>query len=231
MVDVGQARTGAGQVRLDGTRTSDGWAQLPGNWDRLNCRAIYPSSNRWGVPDLPATDWVPDELVAYNSRSEIAAAGGNAAVHFFLDDYRFETVWTKPVRPLSRIQRVGGALTPDFSLWRDMPLSMQLWQVYRARWCGLWMAAHGVRVIPTVGWSTSRSFPFAFLGIARGSVVACSTVGVVGMQAAELFVAGYREMVARLSPSLVLLYGNGRLGPAQDVLGLAPVKVFATRWG
>ncbi len=37
---------------------------------------------------------------------------------------------------------------------------------------------HGVTVIPTVSWSTPDSYPFAFAGIATGSVVAVSTVGV-----------------------------------------------------
>ncbi len=216
------------ETRLDGTRSSRRWAELPGNFDRLNCRAIFPSGNEWGIPDLPGTKWTPARLVSYTSRAEIAKAGPDDAVHFFLDDYRFETVWTKPERGLSRIQSVGSALTPDFSLWRDMPLAMQLWQVYRSRWCGAWLSLHGVRVIPTVSWSTPESYPFAFVGIEPDSVVAVSTVGVRDSEARGLFPAGYAEMVRRLAPSLVLVYGRP---PTEQVSGLAEFRCYPTRWG
>lgn len=212
---------------LTGTRGSHRWAEMPGNWDRLNTRAIFPSDNWWGIPDLPRTMWTPARLVAYNSRAEIAKAGDDAAVHFFLDDYRFETMWTKPERGLNRVQSVGAALTPDFSLWRDMPVAMQLWQVYRSRWCGAWMAMHGIRVIPTVSWSTWDTYAFAFAGIPQGSVVAVSTVGVRDALARELFALGYAEMVRRLTPSLVLVYGTP---PTEQVSGLSEYKVYETRW-
>jgi Domain of unknown function (DUF4417) len=76
----------------------------------------------------------PDTACAELSRAPAGLAGPGklaprrrlggtlrAAVHFFLDNYRFETVWTRPKRGLSRIRSVGAALAPDFSLWRDMP--------------------------------------------------------------------------------------------------------------
>jgi len=166
-------------------------------------------------------------LVSYASRAEVESAGDDAAVHFFLDDYRFETVWTKPERGLSRIQRVGFSLTPDFSLWRDMPLAMQLWQVYRSRWCGCWLAEHGIDVIPTASWSTADSYPFAFAGISPRSAVAVSTVGVREPLAKELFAAGYAEMVRQLSPSLVLIYGSP---PTEQVSDLCESRIYKTRW-
>jgi hypothetical protein len=212
---------------LGGTRSSHRWAEMPGNWDRLNCRALFPSGNGWGIPDLPATAWVPARLVAYNARREIQAAGPDAAVHFFLDDYRFEVTWTKPERGLSRVRAVGAALIPDFSLWADVPLAMQLWQVYRSRWCGAWMLHHGIRVIPTISWSTPDSYAFAFAGITPGSVVAISAVGVCDPEARRLFAAGFAEMTARLRPSAVLAYGPL---PTEQVRAGTPVRCYRTRW-
>jgi Vilmaviridae nuclease len=186
---------------LGGTRSSHRWAQAPGNWDRLNTRAIFAAANPWGIPDLPCAEWVPDHLVAYNSRREIDKAQPGTAVHFYLDDYRFETVWTKPERGLARIGRIGAALSPDFSLWPDMPLVMQLWQVYRSRWCGAWMLHHGIRIVPTVSWSTAASYDFAFAGLPVGGIVAVSAVGVLrDRQARRLFTAGYEAMIATVRP-------------------------------
>lgn len=213
-------------AQLDATRSSHRWGELPGGWDRLNLRALFHADNPWGIPDLPAAELVPARLVAYNARRDCATVGPDAAVHFFLDDYRFETVWSKPERGLSRVGQVGAALTPDFSLWRDMPMVMQLWQVYRSRWCGAWLAYHGITVIPTVSWSTPDSFGFAFTGIARGSVVAVSTVGVRDRQARELFAAGYTAMLHHIQPAAVLVYGKA---PTEQPAGVA-VHCYPTRW-
>ena len=214
--------------RFGATRSSHRWSQLPGNWDRLNCRALFPSTNPLGIPDLPAAGHVPAGLVAYNDRAACASGVPDTAVHFFLDDYRFETLWSRPERGLSRCQRVGTALTPDFSLWRDMPTVMQLWQVYRSRWCGAWLHHHGVDVIPTVSWSTPASFEFTFTGIPTGSVVAVSTVGTVrDAEARRLFAEGYEAMLARLRPALVLVYGTA---PTEQVRAATPVRCYPSRW-
>jgi hypothetical protein len=210
------------------TRTSHRWAQPPGNFDKLNCRALWPSDNQWGIPALPPARFEPARLVAYTDRHAITTAGPGTAVHFFLDDYRFETVWSKPERGLSRCATVGAALTPDFSLWTDMPRAMQLWQVYRSRWCGAWLLHHGIRVIPTVSWSTPDSYPFAFAGIPTRSVVAVSTVGVVrDRQARTLFAAGFAAMLEELQPSTVLVYGKP---PTEQVPQGTVVRCFPSRW-
>lgn len=205
---------------------------MPGNWDKLNTRALYESTNDWGIPDLPAQTWIPEKLVAYNDRWALAGQRDDyPAVHFFLDDYRFETVWTKPERPISRLQRAGMALTPDFSLWMQMPKVMQVWQVYRARWCGAWMLQHHIKVIPTVGWSDEASLEFAFAGIPANSTVALSAVGVRAGDAEDRFEHGVGKMLSTLTPSTVLVYGLtwetrlSKLWPEVDF------RFYPTRWG
>lgn len=216
-------------AQLGATRSSHNWAQMPGNWDRLNTRALFGSDNQWGIPTLPLVDIVPDKLVAYNDRYACDTAKPGSAVHFFLDDYRFETLWSKPERPVSRLKRVGISLTPDFSLWREMPLAMQLWQVYRSRWCGCWMQFHGVPAIPTISWSGKESYSFCFAGIPGGSTVAISTVGVRDDSAKRNFLLGLDQMLYTLMPSTVLCYG--RLDDQQrELLSSVAVKTYPTRW-
>lgn len=204
---------------------------MPGNFDVLNTRALYKSSNQWGIPDLPRTEVIPAHLLAYNDRWSTANPPQDACVHFFLDDYRFETLWTKPTRPLTRLQRVGTALTPDFSMWSQMPRIMQLWQVYRARWCGAWMVHHGVKVIPTVGWSTPESFEFCFEGIPKWSVVAVSAVGVLrDKEAASMFARGLSESVDQLEPTKILVYGKLPDIVNRDNYDENLFQFYPTRW-
>lgn len=215
-------------AKLDVTRSSHNWEAFPGNWDKLNTHTMYTSGNSWGIPDLPVATVVPQQLVAYNDRHRCDHAKPGDAIHFFLDDYRFETVWSKPFRPLSRLQRVGVALTPDFSLWQEMPLAMQLWQVYRSRWCGNWMASNGVSVIPTISWSTRVSYDFAFAGIPQKSVVAISSVGIRGDEAQRSYRHGIKWMLAELDPATVLVYGRS-LG--EDKMWThVDFRYYKTRW-
>lgn len=248
-------------LSLAGTRSSHRWqARPPGNLDTLNTRALYPSVNQWGIPDLePFTrsaidagtdgrsaglegpssfrpvnrgtfdqvDWpkgqpagddlgahdhrgidagnaVPARLAPWNSRYAHEHPDPGCALHFFLDDYRFETTWSRPAQTLSRARAYGCALTPDFSLWLEMPPAMQLWQTYRNRWVGAHWQAHGVAIIPTVSWAGEASHDFAFAGIPYRATVAVSTVGC----REETFRAGWDAMLDRLDPAHVLVYGR-----------------------
>lgn len=214
-------------AQLNVTRSSHNWAALPGNFDRNNTHTLYASGNQWGIPDLPKVDVVPQRLIAYNDRTKVENPQPGDAVHFFLDDYRFETIWTKPQRGLSRVIRAGVALTPDFSLWREMPVAMQIWQVYRSRWCGNWMASHGVTPIPTISWSTEDSYGFCFSGVPQHSVVAISSVGIRGDDAQRGYLDGIEEMLERLRPLQVLVYGRS-LG--EDKMFHADFHYYKTRW-
>src|SRR5690606_9425144 len=148
-------------------------------------------------------------LVPYRQRVRANKPHDDGAVHFFLDDYRFETVWSRPVKALEALALYPTLLSPDFSLYRDWLLTLHLWITYRNRWCVRFCQAQGFRVIPAVSWSTAESYDFCFLGLPRRGVVAVSAVGVNLADPLEyqLFTAGFTEMVRRLELLVVLSYG------------------------
>lgn len=204
------------------------WTRFPGNWDTLHLSQVFPSDNEYGIPTLLNNGQVPSRLVQWGSRPTLLATPpeSNAAVHFFLDDYRFESLWNNPRRNLDALLRIGCCLTPDFSLWRDMPLAMQIWNTYRNRWLGCSWQAHGIRVIPTISWS--QPYDFCYAGVEVGSIVAIATVGIVkDATARRLFHAGFERMCEVLRPSAIVSYGDlASLGIRTDV----PVVTFPTRW-
>ena len=213
-----------------GTRSSERWRAEPGRMDACNLRHIFPSSNEFGIPDLPLTATVPSSLAAWHiprQREHAAATGG--AVHCFLDDYRFETAWSSPERAARRVLTVGVGLTPDFSLWRDTPSAIGIWQTYRSRWVGAFWHALGVDVIPTVSWSDAASLEYSTAGIAHGSVIALSSVGVSTADAVsvDLFRSGVEQVLDRIEPSVVLAYGRLR---HCDGLALPRVVEYPTHW-
>lgn len=191
--------------------TSDKWSARPGSYDALNTEYLFPSSNDYGIPDLPSAPHsaVPAWLVPYRTRLRSDTGFADGAVHFFLDDYRFETVWSRPRKSLAYLSHFDTLLTPDFSLYRDYPPAMQVWNVYRSRWCGAFWLSQGFTIIPTVSWSIPNSYTFCFAGLPSHSLLAVSTVSTHKDPASRvLFLDGFGAMVERLSPSCVLVYGQ-----------------------
>lgn len=212
------------------TRSSHRWQSRPGGFDVLNGAHLFPSDNDLGIPTLHHTSLtqVPRWLAPYCTRIRSQREPADGAVHFFLDDYRFETVWSRPRKALAALTPYRTLLAPDFSLYQDWPLSLQIWNTYRSRWCSVYWQAQGFTVIPTVSWSTAESFSFCFLGLPQRSVVALSTVGVNLDHPLEyqLFMDGFQEMVQQLQPSRALCYGSVPAACHE----LVEVTTYPTRW-
>lgn len=133
-------------------------------------------------------------------------------VHFFLYDYHFERVWKNPDSDLEKLSRYRAVLSPDFSMYLEMAPVMQLYNVFRNRWCGAYWASKGMRVIPTVNWGDEATFDFCFEGIEMGSVVAVSTYMASEhdnrQNQKEWFMAGYNEMLRRIEPEKIICYNT-----------------------
>lgn len=148
------------------------------------------------------------------------------AVHFFVDDYQFNRLWTNPDAYLEKLRRFHYVFSPDFSPYADFPKAVQVFNHFRKHWIGAYLQENGVQVIPTITWSFPPSYDFCFDGEPEGSVVAVSSVGCMNSkEGKKLFLDGWEEMMKRINPSCVIFYGsvpeecNGnivRVKPFQD---------------
>lgn len=163
-----------------------------------------------GFPAIPPCDAAPDELQGFNyAKSTPDADKRGKGCHFFIDDYQFERVWSQPDKYLRCLSAYDCVLTPDFSLYMDMPDAMQEWNRYRSAALGSYWARNGIMVVPTLSWAQPSSYGFCFKGIPRHATVATSTVGVARDKDAQaVWFDGMREAMKRLEPSRVLLYGK-----------------------
>lgn len=163
-----------------------------------------------GFPAIPPCDALTEELQGFNyAKSTADADKRGKGCHFFIDDYQFERVWTQPDKYLRCLSGYDCVLTPDFSLYMDMPDAMQEWNRYRSAALGSYWARNGLVVVPTLSWAQPSSYAFCFDGIPKHSTVATSTVGVArDKEAQAVWFDGMREAMKRLEPSRVLLYGK-----------------------
>ena len=104
----------------------------------------------------------------------------NKAVHFYQLDENFvgclssKTKLTKKLETFSKYQSV---ILPDFSVYRDMPLAMQIFQVYKSRAIGNFLMQNEISIIPNIRWGDERTYEFAFEGIDKWGVVAVGAQG------------------------------------------------------
>ena len=75
------------------------------------------------------------KLIAFSKA--IRSTDFDTWIHFYEDDVAFERIWNTPNKYLPIIKKFKGVITPDFSVYRDMPLVMQQWNIYRSRAIGL----------------------------------------------------------------------------------------------
>lgn len=161
----------------------------------------------WQMPVIYNQEYVPERLVGFNYAKTYQEK--HVGIHFFIDDYQFERVWNYPDKYIDMLIQYDCILSPDFSLYQDMPMAMKIWNVYRSRQIGAYYQSCGIKVIPTISWAEEETFCFCFEGIPEGSVVAVSTVGVKkSKESLELYAKGMDAMIERIKPSKILVYGG-----------------------
>ena len=129
-------------------------------------------------------------------------------VHFYEDDVAFERLWSNPNKYLPILKRYGGGLTPDFSLYRDMPLVMQHWNIYRSRAIGFWLQENGIPIIVNIRYGDERTYAVSCLGAPRNCSFVIGTHGCIKRaKDREYFTTGLEYAVSVLSPKTIIVYG------------------------
>ncbi len=171
---------------------------------------LYDESEVDGFYEMPLIhkeSMVPKDLIGFNYM--LTSKERDVGVHMYVDDYQFERLWNNPDKYLEELSRYQCVLTPDFSLYMDMPMAMKIWNVYRSRMLGQYWQRNGIRVIPTISWAEQETYQFCFDGIEKGSIVSISTIGVKReKEALKIWCDGVTAMIKHIRPSMILVYGG-----------------------
>lgn len=164
-------------------------------------------SDFWQMPIIKNDNFIPSKLIGFNYAK--TSKEKNVGIHFYLDDYQFERLWNNPEEYIDILKQYECILSPDFSLYMDMPMPMKIWNIYRSRLIGQYYQSQGIKVIPTLSWAEEETFEFCFEGIPKGSIVSISTIGVKkNKEALKIWKAGVDELIRRIEPSTILVYGG-----------------------
>lgn len=169
-----------------------------------------------GIPIIKAPPQIiiPEGITPFSVRHR--APSFNEAIGFYEKDINFAEVLRSPKDYIDDFGRFKALISPDCSLYRDAPLTVQLANVYRNRAIGSYYQRRGQYVIPQIRWGneytyTTKYFPekIAFLGAEKHSIVAIGTYGCFdGRENKYYFSAGLEAMMETLEPQVVLVYGS-----------------------
>ena len=67
-------------------------------------------------------------------------------VHFFTYDWLFDNVYDKADKAIEKLEKYYALMTPDFSIYEDMPLPIQMYNAFKNRWCGAYWQSLGLNL-------------------------------------------------------------------------------------
>lgn len=184
------------------------------NSTRKGCKDVFNAflvafATYAGIFEFPVinpTYWIPNNLISFSKC--LSSKSFDFWVHFYEDDYLFERIWRNPSKYLGILKRFEGVILPDFSIYRDMPLVMQLWNIYRSRAIGCWLQRNGVKVIPNIRFGDKRTYRICCEGISRNCVISVGSHGnLKNCIDRKIFLEGLDVIVKRLQPKVIIVYG------------------------
>lgn len=214
---------------------------------RSGCKDIWNAfmvdGARFSVHDIPfcpsTATTAPKALISFSNaksiyKKEITSNNlqfhNDAFVHFCIDDQKFDGksgIWSNPYSALEILNHFGGVITPDFSTYADFPDPLKRWNTYRMRAFGLWLSQYHIPIINNVRWGDTETWEYSFDGLPHDSILFIGTIasGLRELANRPTFNAGLNELVRRLRPHTLIIYGSANY-PIFEELAEQGIKIL-----
>ena len=185
------------------------------NKEKKSCKDVFNSFmlSRSGyegfleIPKVDGTNEIPNDLISFSKI--LTSDDYNKWIHFYEHDYVIERIWKYPHKYLPIIRKYAGVISPDFSLYRDMPLIMQIYNIFRSRMIARWLQDNGVKVIINVRFGDRRTYKVACTGVPKHCTIAIGTHGTMKLcEDRKVIEDGVAFVLKNLEPSVLIIYGT-----------------------
>ncbi len=180
----------------------------------------FPVEPEYGFPifDRLTKDDVPKSMCAFNDVGR-SKEPGTTALHFHKDDDKFVSVVVDPLKYGNGWGHFKALCSPDITLSDGMYQWERIKNTCVSRSVGATWVSQGIKVIPLLRWRFVSDCAFVVAGIPKHSVIAVSSYGSVrDAELRQVFIDGLREIVKRLEPIAILVYGTA-LKNIQEIVG------------
>ena len=175
------------------------YKRFTNNLDKLH----YTDKGAFDIPRLAPfiMGKIPDKWIGFNEVNSFKGDRSLTGVHFFIDDYQFERVWNSPCKYIDILKDFACVIGPDFSMYEDMPMAMQIWNLYRSMYLAKLFETSGLNVIANLMWSGEVFITDIY---ARHSTVAVSSIGV---RDKAKFMVDMEKIIRDIRPDKLLYFG------------------------
>ena len=161
----------------------------------------------WDIPYVESSGIIPNKVIPFSKA--LKSSDYESWVMFYEYDTAFQRLWNNPEKYLTTLQKYKGIVGPDFSLYGDYPLALQIFNTYRSRVLTHWLKCNGVSVVPNVRWSTEYTYQFCFDGLRKKDIVFVGSHGCSKRSGdKQLFENGLKEMIKKIDPAVICIYGT-----------------------
>lgn len=182
--------------------------------------------DRFGFPIIshqkfpPNINWNEVEILNYkNATSHKIKNCNKTIITKFAYDKELDRDYNSILKNIPSLSKFLAVCTPDFSIYPNMNENIIRYNTFRNRYVGCLYEDCGIIPIPTISWSNRETYDICFGGVEEGMpVVIVSTLGCQKSQ--DVFLSGYDEMMKRIKPKLVLVFGK----PIRGMYG--KLKIF-----
>lgn len=150
---------------------------------------------------------LPDRFITF---SEIDKAGSPSTGVCCCDyDYILDELCSNTKSYLTTLSKYHCIVEPDLSAKIRNPYAVIIGNMFRSHSTSLCFINNGIPVIPMMKWAMPNSYDVCFAGYEKGGIVFVSTIGTLQDERSRMyFKYGFKEMLKRISPDGVILYGD-----------------------
>lgn len=169
---------------------------------------IFPSDNILEIPSL-RLDVQPRSIerpwICFGEQRRTFNMGNNGTLHFYTDDYRFNSVYDHPEKILQHFP--NSIVEPNFSLFADTPIAFGMQAVYKKRAIGRMMQEKGIGVFVDLN-VNSKFYKLNLIGVPAGYQYFC-TRGYEDRPHYLEYEYNIAKMIAGDKPVFFVVYGGG----------------------
>lgn len=172
----------------------------------------YPIIPVWMIP----TDVENIKIIPFSRWKEVGKRINEYYICFFCEDDDFTAVLNNPKQYIRLFRRAKGIIGFDYSIYYDMPVIKQKSQMNDNLSLTFYYGMRNIKIIPNIRYGIESTRDDFLSAIPCNSIIAIGSYGCVhSLEEKERFRYFLREMLPRLSPKLVVVYG----AMPEDVFG------------
>ena len=189
-------------------------------------KALFVSDNYFDFPPcVPYTGHIDVNSLScidFNTARSKRDLSDYNCLHFYCDDYKFNCIWNNPNKYIDFLKKFDYVIMPDFSLYFDFPIALQIYNKYRNHWLASFFYLHNIHMIPNINLSTLECIPWSMLGYPQNSVVAVSDIGRIRDKSYREYRNDILSIIKNdLHPSQILYFTRSK----EDLKDVFPIKL------